>query len=65
MQAEYNMPVGGDTDAYIRTLVNYTPSNPNAPDNFTAEAYALVNERLATRSFHELDVVRFIDEADL
>ena len=49
MQAEYNMPVGGDTDAYIRTLVNYTPSNANAPDNFTAEAYALVNLFLGVR----------------
>lgn len=49
MQAEYNMPIGGDTDAYIRTLVNYSPSNPNAPDDFTADAYALVNLFLGVR----------------
>jgi hypothetical protein len=29
------------------------------------EAYALVNERLATRSFHELDVVRFIQDVEV
>jgi Capsule polysaccharide biosynthesis protein len=29
------------------------------------EAYALVNERLSTRTFHELDVVRFLEDADI
>jgi iron complex outermembrane recepter protein len=47
-QAEYNMPVSGHTDGYIRTLINYTPKNDFAPGASTAspfpvEAYTLVN----------------------
>ena len=47
MQAEYNMPVSDSTDAYIRTLINYTPKNKFAPGGFTADSYGLLNLFLA------------------
>jgi iron complex outermembrane recepter protein len=50
LQAEYNLPIFNKTDAYIRTLVNYTPSNHFAPGNFTADSYGLVNLFLGLRS---------------
>ncbi len=43
VQAEYNLPVSDGADAYVRTLVNYTPSNKFAPFGFTSKAYTLVN----------------------
>jgi iron complex outermembrane receptor protein len=47
-QGEYNMPVSGQTDGYIRTLISYTPKNNFAPGATTAnpfpvDAYTLVN----------------------
>ncbi len=49
MQAEFNMPVSGRTDAYIRTLMNYTPQNKFAPGGFTADSYGLINLFLGVR----------------
>ncbi len=49
MQAEYNLPVADQVDAYVRTLVNYTPSNRFAPFGFTSKAYTLVNLFLGVR----------------
>ena len=49
MQAEYNMPVSDSVDAYVRTLINYTPSNKFAPGNFTADGYGLINLYLGVR----------------
>ncbi len=50
MQAEYNMPVSDSTDAYVRTLINYTPQNKFAPGGFTADSYGLVNLFVGLRS---------------
>ena len=49
-QAEYNHPVFSNTDAYIRTLVNYTPTNNFAPGGFTADSYGLLNLFIGLRS---------------
>lgn len=49
-QAEYNMPVFTKADAYIRTLISYTPTNNFAPGGFTADSYGLVNLFLGVRS---------------
>ena len=50
MQAEYNMPVSNHTDAYIRTLINYTPKNKFAPGSFTADSYGLLNLYIGARA---------------
>ncbi len=52
MQAEYNLPVSGSTDAYVRTLMNYTPKNKFAPGGFTADSYGMVNLYIGARD-HE------------
>jgi iron complex outermembrane recepter protein len=52
LQAEYNAPVSGRTDGYVRTLVSYTPKNEfgPGPSGFTTEAYALINLFFGLRS---------------
>ena len=50
MQAEYNVPVFSKAEAYIRTLISYTPTNNFAPGGFSAESYGLVNLFLGLRS---------------
>jgi iron complex outermembrane receptor protein len=49
VQSEYNMPVSGNTDAYIRALGTYTPSTPFAPTGLTTDSYALINLYLGAR----------------
>ncbi len=43
LQAEYNMPISGSADAYIRTLSTYTAKNNFALTNFRTKAYTMVN----------------------
>ena len=50
MQAEYNLPVSRHTDAYIRTLINYTPKNKFAPGSSTADSYGMVNLFIGARA---------------
>ncbi len=52
MQAEYNVPVSGHTEGYIRTLISYNPHNDFAPgpNGFTTDAYGLVNLFLGLRA---------------
>ena len=53
LQAEYNMPISGTVDAYVRTLSNYTAKNDYALfSNFHAKAYTIVNLFAGVRS-HE------------
>ncbi len=53
LQAEYNMPISGTADVYIRTLTNYTSKNDYALfNNFHAKAYTIVNVFAGVRS-HE------------
>jgi iron complex outermembrane recepter protein len=49
LQAEYNTPVFNHVDGYIRTLVNYTPTNNFAPGGFATESYGLINLFLGLR----------------
>jgi iron complex outermembrane receptor protein len=50
LQSEYVVPLAGKLDGYVRGLVNYYPSNPNASPGYDVSSYALVNLYLGVRS---------------
>lgn len=50
IQSEYQHPVTDRITGFIRGLLNYTPTNPNAEPNFTVPGYALVNLYLGLRA---------------
>ena len=49
LQEEYSVPLGKRMDAYIRGLLNYYPSNPNAVPGISISSYALANLYLGVR----------------
>lgn len=50
VQSEYFVPVGPNTDGYIRALANYYPSNDRASAGYEVPSYSMVNLYAGIRS---------------
>lgn len=49
LQSEYWVPLAKSMDGYVRGLLNYYPSNPNASPGYDVSSYALVNLYVGVR----------------
>jgi len=50
LQSEYSVPVTTKLDGYVRGLLTYFPSNPNASIGYTVPDYAMLNMYFGLRS---------------